>query len=233
MDIVMKYLVDAIYVAIAVTTIIVFAKRGFFESVFRFGRHIAAGLISYFVGPTVSDFISSKWIYNGIFNVVSNSVEAFLVNTAESFDLAALIESLPFLVKQFVDPVALEEKYGATIENFGVIADDFAASVATPLASILSNLIAYAAVYLVAMLALWVVFKVLNGIFKLPVLNAINAVLGAILGVVTAILMLAVITWILTFVLGIVGFDSPFSQYVSASHLFTFFGEREIFGFLN
>ena len=129
--------------------------------------------------------------------------------------------------------MALEEKYGATIENFGVVADDFAASVATPLANILSNLIAYAAVYLVAMLALWVVFKVLNGIFKLPVLNAINAVLGAILGVVTAILMLAVITWILTFVLGVVGFDSSFSQYVSASHLFTFFGKWEIFGFLN
>lgn len=230
---VMKYLVDSIYVLIAVLMVTVFAKRGFFESVFHFGRHIAAGLISYFVGPTVSGFISSGWIYNGIFNVVSEKMEAFLVNTAGSFDLAALIDSLPFLVKQFIDPAVLEERYGATVGNFGVVADDFAASVATPLSNIISNLIAYAAVYLVAMLALWVVFKVLNGIFKLPVLNFINGALGAVLGVLAAILTLAVITWVLTFVLGLVGFDSPFSQYVSASRLFAFFGEWEIFGFLN
>lgn len=230
---VMKYLVDGIYVLVAVVMIAVFAKRGFFESVFRVGRHVAAGLISYFVGPTVSGFISSKWIYDGIFNVVSEKLETFLVNTAESFDLAALIESLPFLVKQFIDPAALEEKYGATVEGFGTVADDFAASVAMPLSNIISNLLAYTAVYLLAMLALWVVFKVLNGIFKLPVLNVINGVLGAALGLIAAILTLAVITWILTFVMGLVGFDSTFSQYVSASRLFVFFGEWEIFGFLN
>lgn len=230
---VMKYLVDAIYLLIAAIVVIIFAKRGFFESVFRFGRHIAAGLISYFVGPTVSGFISSKWIYDGIFNVVSRNVEMFLVNTAESFDLASLVDSLPFLVRQFVDPAVLEEKYGAVIDNFGTVADDFAASVATPLASILSNLIAYVAVYFAAMLLLWVVFKVLNGIFKLPILNVINSVLGAILGVVTAILLLAVLTWILSFMSGVIGFDSPFSQYVGESRLFAFFGEWEIFGFLN
>ena len=230
---IMQYLVDAIYLLIAVIVIVVFAKRGFFESVFRFGRHIAAGLISYFVGPTVSAFISSKWIYNGIFNVVSNSVEAFLVNTAESFDLASLVDSLPFLVKQFVDPAALEEKYGAVIENFGVVADDFAASVATPLSNILSNLIAYAIVYVAALLVLWVVFKILNGVFKLPVLKTVNGVLGALLGVVTSILVLAVLTWILTFVLGIVGFETPFAQYVGSSRLFTFFGEWGLFGFIN
>lgn len=233
MDIVMKYLVDVIYVVIAAVTVIVFAKRGFFESVFRFGRHIAAGLISYLVGPTVSAFISEKWIYNGISDIVSKSVETFLVNAAESFDLAALIESLPFLVKQFVDPAVLEAQYGATVENFGAVAHDFAASVATPLANILSNLIAYAAVYLVAMLALWVVFKVLNGIFKLPGLSFINGALGAVLGVITAILMLAALTWILTFLLGVVGAESPISQYVEPSRLFAFFRKWELFGFLN
>lgn len=230
---IMQYLVDAIYVLIAVIVVVIFAKRGLFESVFRFGRHIAAGLISYLVGPMVSGYICSNWIYDAVVEIVSKSMGAFLANSAESFNVASIIDSLPFLVKQFVDTAMVEQEYGAFIENFDVIADDLVATVATPLSSILSNLIAYVAVYFAALLLLWMVFKVLNGVFKLPVLKTINGLLGAVLGVVTAVLLLAELTWLLTFVLGLVGFDTPFAQYVSSSRLFTFFGEWEIFGFLN
>ncbi len=233
MDIAVKWIVDILYVAIFVITVIVFAKRGFFESVFRFGRYIAAGLISYLVGPSVSGFISSKFIYNGIFNAVSNSVESFLNNTVGAVDLATLIDSLPFFIKQFVDPAALQEKYGATVDNFGVVADDFAASVATPLSNIISNLIAYALVYVVALLVLWILFKILNCVFELPILKTINVILGALLGIITAILMLAVLTWVLNLIMGIVGYESGFASAVSRSWLHEFFTNWELFDFWN
>ena len=233
MHLVVKYLIDALYVLIAATVIIILTKKGFFESIFRFGRYIAAAVVAYCVGPIVSQFISSKWIYPGIFNVVSEKLRTFLEATAGALDLTAIIDALPFLVKRFIDPAALEAKYGATVENFGVIADDFAASVATPISNVLSNLIAYVGVYFVALLVLWLVFKILNGVVKNSGLKWINGLLGALLGVVTAVILLAVFTWILSFILGMIGFDTPFAQWVGESYLYRFFWEREIFGFLN
>ncbi len=233
MTVVMKYVVDALYIIVGVTTIASFAKRGLFESVFRFGRHIAAALISYLVGPAVSRYFSSRWIYAGIFDSVSQSLHSLVDSTAGALDLQTVIAALPPSVKMFIDPAAMEEKYGSTIENMSVLVEDFAASVSTPLSNIVSNLIAYILVFVLAMLVLWIVFKILNGVFHLPILHAINTSLGAVLGFIAAILLLAVITWLLHLVLGLLGSDSVITQCVMQSRLYSGFSKWELFGFVN
>ncbi len=224
MDIAVRLLVDAIYLAVAVITVVIFIKRGLLDAIFRFGRYIAAILISYFAGPHVGDFIFSKVLYRGIFGAVSNSVESFLMNTAGSVDIDSLVESLPFLIQRFVDVGKMKAKYGDAVDNFGVVADDFAASVATPIAEVLSNVLAYILVYFVSLLLLWVVFKLLDKLFQEKSLNAVNSILGGIFGILVAMLLLIVLTWIINLILALVGFDSDIAEYIGKSRLYSFFG---------
>ena len=229
MEFVLKFLVDLIYVILAVTTVIIFTCRGFIDSVFRFGRTIMAGLICYFVGPVVSDLIYEKLIYNGILEFVSERIERFLVETVGSIDIQGLIDSLPFIVRQLVDREEITARYGDSVEGFDEIAADFAESVASPLSALLSNLIAYVAVFLLSMLALFLAFKLLDGIFKLPVLNAINKTLGCILGVAAAFLLLGAITFLLGLLVGVLGSTSTLKQLIEMSALFRWFSGLSIF----
>ncbi len=226
MDIVVRLLVDAIYLAVGIITVVVFIKRGFVESVFRFGRYIAAVVISYFAGPHVGDLIFSKILYKGLFGVVSNSTESFLMNTAGSVDIDALVDSLPFLIQKFVDADKMKVKYGHAVDNFGTVADDFAATVATPIAEVLSDILAYILVYFAALLLLWVMFAILNRIFRARALNVVNGIFGGIIGVLVAVLFLIVLTWIINLILALIGFDSEIAEYVGKSRVYSFFGNK-------
>ena len=229
MQYVLEYAVDLLYMILAVVTVAIFTKRGFIESVFRFGRSITAGVICYFAGPHVSKLIYDKLIYRGIVDFVSEKVEQFLINAVGSVDVQSLIDGLPFFVKQLVDRESMEAKYGNAVGNFEAVAHDFAETVSQPLASLLSNLIAYVLVFLASMLLLFILFKVLDGIFKLPILNAINKTLGFIFGVLATCLLLAAITFLLGVLVGILGSTSTLKQLIEMSHLFRFFNNLSIF----
>ena len=146
-----------------------------------------------------------------------------------AIDIQGLIDSLPFIVRQLVDREELTARYGDSVEGFDEIAADFAESVASPLSALLSNLIAYVAVFLLSMLALFLAFKLLDGIFKLPVLNAINKMLGCILGVGAAFLLLGAITFLLGLLVGVLGSTSTLKQLIEMSALFRWFSGLSIF----
>lgn len=222
----LRYVIDVLYIVVAVITVAVFIKRGFIESVFRFGRTITAGILAYFFGPRVSDVIYEKLVYRGIFDWVTERVEAFLTSTAEAVNLDGLIDSLPFLVKQLIDAEAIKEKYGVEGGSFDAVASDFAASVSEPISSLLSNLLAYTLVFFAALLVLFLLFKILDGLFKLPILNAINKTLGALLGVLAAALLLAALTYVLGVLVGIFGSTSMLNQLVEASKFFRLFNNE-------
>jgi len=224
-----KYVIDGLYILFAAVTIFVFTKRGFIDSVFRFGRTVFAGAICYFVGPHISDLIYEKWMHPSVVGWVSARIEQFLIAAAERLDLVSIIEELPFLVKQLLDSDAMIEKYGATVENFDVIAHDFALSVSQPLATLLSNLIAYLLVFFVAMVLLFILFKVLDGLFKLPILNAINKTLGFLLGVIAAFLMLGALTFGIGFFAGTIGSTDMIAKLEEMSVLYRFFHSIEVF----
>ncbi len=222
----LKYSIDAAYIILAVVTVVIFTKRGFVASVFRYGRTVTSAVLAYFFGPRVSEIVYERMVYQGVLEWVTARVNAVLTATAEAINIDGVIDSLPFLVKQFIDADALKEKYGMASGGFENVAAEFSESVAQPLSSMLSNLIAYAAVFFASMLVLFVVFKILNAIFKLPGLNAINRALGMVLGIFAACFLLAAITYILGVLVGIFGSMSTLNQLVETSYLFRLFNNE-------
>ena len=224
----LKYIVDALYVVLAVVTMVIFVKRGFLESAFRFGRTIAAAVICFLAGPHVSKLIYDKWIYPGIFEWATEKVEIFLSSTVGAIDVNGMIDALPFFIRQLVDREAVTAKYGITADMHAK-AQDFAATAASPLSSLLSNLIAYVSVFLLSVVLLFLLFKLLNGLSRLPVLNAINKTLGFLLGLLATCLLLAAFTYLLGLLLGVLGSTSMLKKLIERSPTFRFFNDISIF----
>ena len=229
-----NYIVDIAYILVALAIVILFAKKGFVESVFRFGRYIAAAIFTYFIGPTVSGFLYQKWIFHWIATPVANKIENFLNNTVGNVQIDNLVDSLPALVKKFVDTDALKEKYGATVESFGEIADEFSASVSAPLAGLISNVLAYISVFLLSLLVLGLLFLLLNKIFKtLPALHVANCILGAVFGVLAAFLTLSIVTWLVGLCISLFGSGERLALFTENSRVFGFFQNLNIFNLFN
>ena len=226
---VLNYVVDGVYVLAALAVVILFAKRGFFSSVFHFGRYIAAAIVTYAFAPMLSEFLYRKWIFRWIAVPVSERVENFLNNTVGSVDMEGLVDSLPRLVKRFADTEALKEKFGATVDGFSEAAWSFSETVSAPFATLLSNILSYVAVFFVSVLLLKFLFFLLNKFFdSVPILKGTNRVLGALLGVLAAFLLLAGVTWLVGALIALVG-KSEWLSALSEGRMFGFFQSLNFF----
>lgn len=225
-----NYAADVFYILAALIIVILFAYRGFFASVFHFGRYIAAAIISYSAGPVLSRFLYQKWIFFWIAAPVAQKVENFLNNTVGSVDIEGMVESLPTLVKKFADTEALYAKYGTAVDGFHTVAEEFSATVAAPLATLLSNIVAYAVIFFVSVLLLKLLSFLLDKFFdSIPLLNKINHFLGAILGVLAAFLALAGVTWLLGVLIGLFGNNEWLRSLAEHSKFFDFFEKLNFF----
>ena len=224
-----KYAVDLVYVIIAVITIVIFTKRGFVESIFRYGRTIVASMISYAVGPFVSSIIYKYFMFDGIYSWVLDKIRIVLHAAEERIDVDSLIEGLPFIVKQLINPDEIKAIYGETMANIEQSALSFSATVSAPLANMLSNMIAYVLVFLVALILLFIFGKILDLIVHLPILRAINSVLGFVVGVGATFLLLAAITYVISFILKLFGDVFSLQMLTGNSHLFKWFDEIHFF----
>ena len=225
-----NYVIDISYLVVALGVIILFASRGFFSSVFYFGRYIAAAVITYSFGPLLSGFLYDKWIFRWIATPVAQRVENFLNNTVGSVDIEGLLDSLPVLVQKMADTEALSEKYGTAVGNFGTVAEEFSASVSAPLASLISNVLAYVSIFFLSILLLKLVFFLLNKFFEsVPVLNTINRIFGALLGVLAAFLLRAGITWLLGVLISLFTTSGHLASLAESSRIFGFFQNLNFF----
>jgi uncharacterized protein YacL len=153
-----------------------------------------------------------------------------IVNSAaDKVEVSSIIDRLPLIVKQFLNPSDLEAKFGDTITNVEQSAQEFAAAVSEPISGVISNLIAYILVFLAALLALLIFGKLLDLIVKLPILSTINTVLGFILGICSAILLLAIITYALSLITRSFGDVLSLETLSSSSYLFGFFDRMHLF----
>ena len=76
-------------------------------------------------------------------------------------------------------------------------------SIATPVATVFSNILGYIGVFLIALIALWIAAILLNKIIEqVGILDRINTLLGAILGLFIAMILLLVVSSIVKFFWG-------------------------------
>jgi len=228
----LHHIIDILFLIIAITTVIIFAKRGFIQSFFKYSKTLLAVIASYTFAPRLGDFLYERVVYNGIFGWVSEKVDSFVLSVTGKIDIDTILDEVPFIVRQFVSSEKVADKFGQSVNDVREIANEFSAFVSRPFSSLLSNLFAYILVFLLALLLLTIIGKLLDLITKIPVLHGINVFLGLLLGCGAAFLLLSALTYLLSILIGTFGNILYLEELSDSSYLFGFFDRLHLFDLL-
>ena len=225
----LKYLIDILFLIIAIVTVIIFTRRGFVQSLFQYGRTYMAVIIAYVLGPIVGKFIYNNFIYNAIYNWVSERVNSVVHSVTGAIDIDRIIEEIPLVVRKLSNSEKIKAEFGEKIEDFEVTLNELSALASQPFAKLVSNLISYVLVFLLALLFLLIIWKLLDWITTLPVLHGLNAFLGFLFGILAAFILLSSLTYVLSVVISIFGDVLSLEKMSESSYLFGFFDKIRFF----
>ncbi len=204
----MEYILDLIFIALAVVMIILGAKKGLIKALLDGLSTIASGIIAYILATPVA-----KVIYDAFVRGVVKS--EFLKGLNDSgTDFGSISEKVNALVNELPEgALAIASKFGFDVN--GAISDVVSSApdsneslVETLMTNIGDNIflkiteaVTMFALFIVVSIALTFVIRLLNKVVKkLPVVKQANKLAGGLLGLVKAVVIIFVISTVLVFV---------------------------------
>ena len=238
----MNWLLDIFFVLLFLLIAVISAEKGFVKSIWSTVTIVGAFILAYMFGPVLGDWICNNFVLEHVSKYTFNIVEGLVGASTEQYDISYLFESLP---DEFV---ALVENCGADLEalesqfqlSVTMSKDElyaFSESVALPISRTLANAVGIVAVFLAAVLALWLVGLVVKVIAKIPIVKTIDGILGFAVGVIKGV----IIVWIICLIIGIFierefmepGSIEALKLLTDSSHIFKFFCNLSPVDFIN
>ena len=235
----MYFILDVIALIIFLITVISCQRKGFFKSFFGLIKVILALVVAYIFMPTVAYFYRTGFVEKMISKNVADRINALSQKTAEGFDFSKLFADMPsefseILGRYGADGEKLAERFGA-IENAAEESiNDLASSITTSVVHGVSDALAFATLFVGALIILTLVIGIMGLILKLPVLSTIDKGLGFLFGIVSGLLLVWVYSNLMTYAVeaieivkpGILGqnvIDNTFIvKYISENYMFGF-----------
>ncbi len=187
----MNFLVDGLIIAIFVTCCIWGFKSGFVKMVVSFLKNIIAIIIATIFASRLGSFLYELFFKKLFEGFVIDKVSGWLgVDPNKNVDIGPLIDAqhsefFKFAKTLGFDFTHISDKY----TEFGQSAGDLMIEyIAKPLATAVSNVVAFLVIFAVSVLAIMLVGFILGKIAKLPLLNVTNRVLGFAVGILLGII---------------------------------------------
>lgn len=217
----MNYVLIAVIAIMAIGAVIGL-KKGFVDMLFGAVSMIIALIVAIMIGPKISAFVQEN---TGIADKVAVKVSQTLNLEELAIELPepdAFVDNLnlPEIMKEKITSAEFTEKL-----NLDKMADDASRKMAEVVAAFLAKMIitavCFVAVYIVALILLYLLNKVLDVFAKLPLLKQANQLAGMVLGLVQGVL----VVWLFFAVITIIG-GTEFGQttfgYINDSKLLSF-----------
>lgn len=201
-------LLDLISLIILVVFIIIGFKKGFIKSVMGLATVILSLVIAMNFWVYPANYINDNFIEPHFTNKTSDSISALMNGGTEVIPPEKIFadkpEALQSIADKFnIDVELIEEYYETTVKNvtnsFNIdeISEKLSEFIVESLSRTVSNILGFAALFFASIIVLWMVFKLISLIFKLPVLKFTNKLAGSLLGVIKSLILIVVVTNIL------------------------------------
>jgi len=224
-----EYLLDIIFIALAVVLIITGAKKGLIKALLDGLSTIVSGVLAYMLSKPVAEFIYTSFVRNFIKERFTN------VLSGSSENLDGITERINVLLNELPEgAINLASKFGFNINAEAVAiaqsgANDTESLVEAVMVNVADNVllrlteaVTLIALFIVVSIALIFVIRLLNDVIKkVPVVKEINKIAGGILGLVKAIVVIFVASTILFIVAGSSN-DETVVTVVNSSKIFEF-----------
>ena len=230
----MNWLLDIALVSLFLIIVIIDANRGFVKAVWGFARAIASSVLAVMFGGALGTLLYKVFILDAVTDTVYTTVVPMIDLSNGAYNVAGLFERMP---DGFAD---LLSRFGVTPESieglFGSITHATEANVREMAQSIAEPVLGYVIIFLIAMIALFIIGKVVDLLSKLPVINTLNSFLGAVFGAASGFIYLLVICLLIgVFVeYGLAGESTEaLSSIAQDSYIFRFFCRFSPVDFIN
>lgn len=188
----MNIAIDVILSCIVIACIISGRVKGFVAMIMKLASFILSG-----IGAFLFYTIPADMMYYGVFlPKLTSMIEETILSEGVGMSISELFGTKPdFFVEilnRYSTVTEVESFYNANTETGIREISEFMAS---PIARGISNILGFAAIFLVLLILLGIVGFIIDKICKLPVLNGTNKLLGMILGAVTGLIFAWVLAW--------------------------------------
>ena len=195
----MSLILDVIIIAVFVITLVWSVKRGFIKAM--------TGLISFVAALVVAMWLSAPvaaWAYD---TVVAPSVHTALeqaqtdVDQSAAVSADAVLEGMPDGVRAILSSIGISSGEELTAKlspnSDGALIDRVVTDVIEPTATALLRMVAILVLFLLTSIVVSLLMKVVDKVFKLPLLKGINRTLGFIPGVLNGVIAVLITATIL------------------------------------
>ncbi len=195
----MGYIIDFIFILVGLALILACAKRGLIKSAIHFCKTILAFVFAYLFGSKLGQLVCEKWILSPVRDWVYGKLEGLYAQAADGVSVESIASAFPDFV--------ISDEVKASLQNANgsgeVLLNDMTDAIATPAATVISNVIGYVGVFLISIVLLSLAALLLTKLVEhISFLNTVNTVLGGVLGLLIALTLLFVAASAIKFVAG-------------------------------
>ena len=209
---------DILFLVVGVGLVLVCAKRGFLKSAIHFLKTVLAFVFAYLFGSKLGQFLCDKFIAAPVREWVYGRLEGLYTQAASSVNAEAIASEFPDFLLSDEIKANLSAAEGSGEELLNTMTD----SIATPAATVISNILGYICVFVISLVLLWVAAIVLTKLVeRITFLHRINTALGALLGLLIAVTLLFVAASVIKFI-------SAESELYTGSVIVKFFGDSAL-----
>ena len=191
----MNIAIDIILALVIASCVISGWRKGFVKAVMNLTSFLIAGVGAYLFCSIPSDYMYSEFFLPKMTDMIEKSI----LSGSTGQTLAELFNSKP---RFFTDILNRYSTVGE-VESFynageSVSVTDISSFMASPIARTVSNILGFALIFIVLLVALSVLTLILDKACKLPVLKSANALLGIVSGAVLGLFF----AWLIAAVIG-------------------------------
>ena len=204
--------IDVILVAITLAVIIGGIRRGFIRSVFKLCSTIAAVIVAVLFYKELSAYFYDAFFFEITSEYIGGLIGNIIGDISESLDVSAIAAALPEQIRSTAELLGLniEEIITNSITSESLVsADALTEGIAQSVATVVSNVTAFAALFFGSLIVLGLLGFILDKIAKLPVLKTANRFLGFVFGVVEAFVLCMIVAKIILAVCSAYGALNP------------------------
>ncbi len=185
----MKYLIDIIFIAIFVFSVVITAKKGFINSVISVCAILLSIIIASIIAPPISEFVYENYVKDSVYNSTLTTVDNVIQNseTEATEKVNEVFNSLPKFISNISTFSGLKADNLTSIISDNIadskkITDSLFSSAVSPAVTTLLNYLFVLIFFLAILFASKFLSKFFTGLLRGNLLGKANTLLGAVLG---------------------------------------------------
>lgn len=220
----MAYIIDIILIAVFAFTVAFAIKKGFAKIVLNLAATVLSYIAAYVLGKPAAELLYDKAVRGMIEKSLAEKIEKSPAGDVIT-QTKALIESLPEGLLKLAEKMGFNttaavesvNKANITSSEISIAVTD---SVLKPMVIVLLTILCSIIIFIVASVIFGFLAKLINKVFKMPLVKNVNRLLGGVVGIIQGIIILLVICSVFYFFGGL--FGGKMAEYIDSSLIVKF-----------